>query len=1318
MRILCLTLMLFVCWQRDGLPQTLERPSWSKKLNARTVDIASGWQYEVELAQPAHLIASLQISAQTDWEDPHHPAAALSVSIDGRLCSHVVTYSGREFHYYEVHLGLVTPGVRVLEVTRLDSTQLDVKLVNVRIDAYEQSHPQYAVLAHAPVIFGRKEMRYSDVPLLMAYEVKWFEAPAQEARRMKSIEYTVVYSNEAGGTPPVGLLHVWGRYADIEWAYRVEFEPDGVTRRRTYFQGPDHKTLPYRGGYENDQPTLQVATLNNMLIDTLNTSLRFSLPPRFAMPGDGLRERLMLQAPWTWRVCAKEARREQRQTKTLTDTTRLADLKNYLFIHFAAHPQNPETDCGGFFIAKFRRQTGEYVSHLWSPYLVIRAKQPFVRQTALPMPAGPAPEDLVRLDFVADAASNKIVLTEIANVFALDGNDLPRVWPPSWKGAIALDPGERVRLYVEDFQMLPERILPLAQAWYFRPDSLLRGDVERWGEAALADEAWPLLRPGLSWEMQGYAGYRGVAWYRAHFKPEASWRGERMWLGLNDVSGEYTLWLNGKPLSAANLPEAPDSKLKIFDLTPHAHAGKDNVLALRVDGRERPGGVLEKNLTIRNLLQAIAPPAVHTMVDPKIDQAEPFDYFAQPSAFIGTLENGISAQITPEGALYNGAVEFMFYGGAASQPLLCPKKTLLQDYFPVVNYRAAQEGIDFRFEAFALPIADTMAHQAMNYLQVTLINNTSSARSTRFAVGMRFRGAEQRLPAQTAFDPLWHYRLVGKFVHRNQEVICSLSAVPNNVHFSPMGTAHQPESIVGLMEYAFTLAPGEIQHVSLCVPQKPVSSERMRAAQGLTFDCDRLREDAVREWQKFLQKGAALNVAEDKINHLWQAQLIENAIFFGPGAMQDAANRWYQFPLAEWGAAARAFDAAGYHDFSRQILYTCFERITNGEEPANGFHKREEANAEAGAWFELMAALETHVQITNDQALLTAMMPAIRVAVQNWEKNRKETAGAHLRAEDVPVALRGLQQAQSLAQLAGDRQAESLIEKTRSSVEKDFRARLEAFGKKKAEIGGFLASREGERMIARAVYPADLLPPEDKRAQLALQTLRSHFEEGLATYRSRWLDADLTLSLAQAALASGESEIALQDVYALLLHTSATHLALGDKFQAWGGRQNQDKNAVLDGANGEFITLLRDLFLRAEGRDLHLFEAASPAWFSHDNRLEIREVVSAFGRHSLQATITAEKLVIDFQHHWRTLPKRFLFRVPKFVAALSAQVDGQSVPVEKGWVTVPPLTRRLEIHWQNRAAHERLSYDSTVADFIREYAGRYELWKKEYPGEN
>jgi hypothetical protein len=778
------------------------------------------------------------------------------------------------------------------------------------------------------------------------------------------------------------------------------------------------------------------------------------------------------------------------------------------------------------------------------------------------------------------------------------------------------------------------------------------------------------------------------------------------------------VWLNGKPLSPANLPEMPENAPAIFDLTPHVRLNKDNALAIRIDGREQPGGLLARPLGIRNLLQAISEPSPRAMADPRVDETEPFDYFVQPPAFIGTLENGVSAQITPQGSLYTGAIEFTFYGGAAPQPLICHKKILLQDYFPVINYRAALDGVDYRFEAFALPIADTTANQAMNYLQVTLINNTSTARSTRFAVGMRFRGAEQKLPTHVAFDPLWHYRLVGKFVHRNQEVLCSVSALPNNVQFSPLGTSNQPGSIVGMMEYEFTLAPGEMQRVSLCVPQKPVSSERMRAAQGLTFDCDRLREDAVHFWRKFLQRGATVSVAEDKVSHLWAAQLIYNAIFFGPGAMQDSDNAWFQFPLAQWSAAARAFNAAGYHDLALQVLHTSVKQMEGVSEPANGHFDETRPHQALAGWASLIAALAEHVQLTGDRPLLAEAMPAIRASVQRLEKNRRENPGGQNRAEDLPMAMMGLRHAQHLAQLEGDRQTEATAEKLYSNFEKDFRGRAEAFNKKKGNSNAPFTSREGQRMITAAVYPANLLSATDKRASSALPALRSSFEEGLATRHGSWLDANLTFDLAEVALQRGEVEVARQDFYALLAHTTATHLLIGDKFHAWGNRQDQEKNGVLHGAEGKFITLLREMLVRAKGRDLHVFEALSPAWLLNDNRLEVRNIVTAFGKHSLQATISPEKLIVDFQHDWRTPPKRLLVRVPEFVETLAARVDGQAVPIDKGYIVVPLLAHRLELQWRNHAAQERMSFANTVADFKREYAGRYEMWKREYEGKN
>ncbi len=583
--------------------QALPEPTESKKMSTRTVFFNEGWAREFRLKKPAHVVAMLQLSANTSWEDKAKPATLLSVAVDGRLCSHLVTYAGKEYHPYEIHLGQVPAGLHTLEILRADTTEakIAIRIVNVQINVYEEEHAQYPVLAHAPILFGRREMRTSDVPLLLAYDIQWDGTAAN--KRIKAIEYTTVFSNEAGGTPPVGLLHLWGRYTDIEWVYRVELTTDGKRRERAYFQGQEHKTLPFRGGFENDQPTLQVATLNNMLSDTLTTKLRFSLPPTLKMPTEGPRERLMLEAPWTWQVSAAEVRREQGGVK---DSTSISDLRNYVFVEFAAQPLDTARASGGYFVMKYRNHPLEYASNLWSPKLVIRSKEAFVRQTAIPLLSVTKPEDLVRLDFVADENGGPIVLTEILSLFSLDEQDTPRNWQPGWRGRVELQPGERTRFYVEGFQLKRAKIMRLAENWFFKPDPWLQGSVEKWGEGEIRESLWLKLRIGSSWEAQGFASYSGVAWYRTHFKPEISWRGEKIWLVLGKVEGECEVWINNK--SAAITPPQsgdPASPYRLADLTTQVQFNKDNSLVIRVNGNGRPGGIAGKPVGISNVPEAL-----------------------------------------------------------------------------------------------------------------------------------------------------------------------------------------------------------------------------------------------------------------------------------------------------------------------------------------------------------------------------------------------------------------------------------------------------------------------------------------------------------------------------------------------------------------------------------------------------------------------------------------------------------------------------------------------------------------------------------------
>lgn len=329
--------MLAASVARPASAQDLGLPSTTQKLNSRTVIIKDGWSCDFALKRPGQAIASLQIYSATNWEDSTVPGLVLGVAVDGKLRSHVVTFRGGEFHHYEVHLGFIDAGEHTLELLRADSSALerqrDLKLVNLRLEIYHADHPQYPILAHAPLLFGRRDGRASDIPLLLAYQTK--EDPS---RGLQEITYTVIYSNEDGGTPALGLLHRWGRYTDIEWTYRVELEPNGE-RRRAFYQGREHKTVEFRGGLENNQPALQVATQNNMLSDTLASRLRFALAPRRELPVGEARERLMLAEPWIWQVSAAEARREQRLATFAQHDPPINDLQRYLFVEFTAQPR-------------------------------------------------------------------------------------------------------------------------------------------------------------------------------------------------------------------------------------------------------------------------------------------------------------------------------------------------------------------------------------------------------------------------------------------------------------------------------------------------------------------------------------------------------------------------------------------------------------------------------------------------------------------------------------------------------------------------------------------------------------------------------------------------------------------------------------------------------------------------------------------------------------------------------------------------------------------------------------------------------------------
>jgi hypothetical protein len=266
-------------------------------------------RFEVE--RPSEAVATLTAGCEgCDWGQAGREAAALVLSVDGKYSQHLILSRGEGPEDYRVALGALGAGPHKLEIhlDRAASAKRAgrVRLEPVRFSLVPEDGSDHAMLAYAPILHARPDTleRFTDLPLLM-----WCEREAIPGGTR--LRYSVVFSNEDGGTPIDRLMATWGRATDIEYVYSVELDDTGRLVGEE-FQGKDHKLLPFRGPHEGTHPREWVVTDNNMVGDRGDTTRRYALAPEPFDLESASREEVMDAHPWTYRVSAQEARREGR----------------------------------------------------------------------------------------------------------------------------------------------------------------------------------------------------------------------------------------------------------------------------------------------------------------------------------------------------------------------------------------------------------------------------------------------------------------------------------------------------------------------------------------------------------------------------------------------------------------------------------------------------------------------------------------------------------------------------------------------------------------------------------------------------------------------------------------------------------------------------------------------------------------------------------------------------------------------------------------------------------------------------------------------
>jgi hypothetical protein len=285
------------------------------------------------------------VQIQADDRAPRDVAAvgALDLKVDDRESQQVLLTPGTGRTTYEALVGPLTAGPHRITVDRsaLWSWPGGLAIGGVTGRIVAAGADESVVLRYAPTLGIRADTvgTASDLPLVM-----YAEDDRREGRGW--IRYSVIISNEDGGTSPPALMARWGRTTDIELIYEVEV--DGVRIVSDRFQGPDHEVRPFAGPREGQHPQLLVATLNNMFIDRGKSIANVRPVPRVVDLNRRTRESVMDDSPWIYPLMARELIAEKRIGTQIEDPREFLYVEAGLALENAAASVRVGSDAGGW----------------------------------------------------------------------------------------------------------------------------------------------------------------------------------------------------------------------------------------------------------------------------------------------------------------------------------------------------------------------------------------------------------------------------------------------------------------------------------------------------------------------------------------------------------------------------------------------------------------------------------------------------------------------------------------------------------------------------------------------------------------------------------------------------------------------------------------------------------------------------------------------------------------------------------------------------------------------------------------------------------
>ncbi|HEX5474658.1 MAG TPA: hypothetical protein VFX12_08370 [Vicinamibacterales bacterium] len=553
------------------------------------------------------------------------------------------------------------------------------------------------------------------------------------------------------------------------------------------------------------------------------------------------------------------------------------------------------------------------------------------------------------------------------------------------------------------------------------------------------------------------------------------------------------------------------------------------------------------------------------------------------------------------------------------------------------------------------------------------------------------------------------------------------------------------------LEYEFLLRPGGSRVFRFKMPAVPTLLSKSAAVASIVeAGYDDYRAKTIAFWKAEVAKADHFSVADPKVMNTFRTSLVNDLVAreeSESGRVYQRVNRihYNYFWVRDGSYFVRVYDMVGRPDLARATLDAFL--VWQDGKPI-GFFKPgapqppdARLSVQDDYWGQVLWAFGAHIRTTGDRALLAEIYPLLGPHVDEFvEKCATDPRGLWPAAgpyDNEAItghytghsfwALLGLKYAVYLARAMNRPDDAARWQKIHDDYEANFLKQLRALA---AQSGGYIppgmdsvTAGNDWANASGGLYPFEVLTKDDPLARATLAIVRdNNYQEGIMTYGGNaWVAREQkqagstkphgtlhhyeTFYITEGNTMLGEQEKVIEDLYAILAHTSSTNAGFEFGIPAWSTRDPRGNFTPHGWFAARFMEQIRNLLVREEGTAVHITSALAPQWVEAGRQVKVSDAPTFFGRVSYTLACRRDGATLSLSNHWKdgAGPSAVVFHLPWFVTPVSATVDGKPARVAHGAIELPPGAHNVQVRWRRPASEPNLSYAEAVRLFLEKY---------------